>query len=228
MDIRLGSRVICRDGAGIGTVDRLVLDPDSHTLVAFIVHRGFLLRHDRIVAQAQVLQVADDGSIHLAASAREADAFPVFFEHEFVTPTSQDLERLPYPISGGASGSGASMPPIVWGTRYSGATANSATRGLFQLAAIHPDAIEVRSNLPRETVTVDRGTAVVDANGKKLGVVEDVIYEADGEMRAVVARTGHIHHDWMHIPITSIAGIAHDHMRLNVTRAEIAPAVTGR
>jgi uncharacterized protein YrrD len=214
MDINLGSRVICRDGTDIGKVDRLVLDPDHYTLLAFIVHRGHPLTKDRIVRREHVARIGDDGLVHLSLSAAQAEAFPVFFEHEFVVTGSHDLERLGYPVSGVAAGRGAAMQPIYGNAPASGGAANPGMRGIFEPAAM---------NLPPESVTLDHGTGVVDADGKKLGVVVDVTYAANGAISEIVARTGRVHHERLCIPIAQVAGIAHDHIRLNVTRAHISP-----
>jgi uncharacterized protein YrrD len=224
MDIRLGRHVVCRDGASMGRVDRLVLDPDSHTLLALIVHRGLLLSADRIVEQRHVTHVDGDGSIHLDVTAAEADALPVFFEHEFVTPARGDLERVPYAVSGGI-GAGAAMTQILWGTPQTSALATPATRSLFQLASIQASTVELRSNVPDDSVTISHGTAVIDATGKQFGVVDDVDSDATGVLCEIIARTGHLHHERVHIPIAFVEGIAHDHIRLNVTQDDLPVSV---
>ena len=69
MHIELGRPVMSRDGERIGTVDQLVLDPDTREVRAIIVHRGLLLTEDRLVDRAAIDTVALDGTVWLALDA---------------------------------------------------------------------------------------------------------------------------------------------------------------
>jgi sporulation protein YlmC with PRC-barrel domain len=49
MDIRLDSDVIARGGDKVGTVDRIVIHPDTLAIEALIVEEGMLFTTDRII-----------------------------------------------------------------------------------------------------------------------------------------------------------------------------------
>ncbi|MDW8060405.1 MAG: PRC-barrel domain-containing protein [Thermomicrobium sp.] len=224
MHIELGRPVMSRDGKRIGTVDQLVLDPVTREVQAIIVHRGLLLSEDRIVDRALIDAVAPDGTVWLSLDAERADELPRFVEAEFVRLTDEEAATLPYVWPS----SGAMGPiPIFWGTPISEPTIpeprvapydpSGGTLPSTPVVAAPP--VEVATNLPPEAVRIDRGTAVVAADGERLGKVEHVHLNEDGEIVSLAVDPGLFGGEHLHIPAAWIASVTEDEIRLSVDAA---------
>lgn len=221
MDIQLGKPVLSCDGIYLGKVDRVVLEPATREVVEIIVHRGFLFTTDRLIELPLIDRIADDGIVYLTVTAMRASELPLFYEHEYVVPTPDELRTEPFPVAGGVSGGGASTMPLVWRTTWSGRDFHPASRSLFEPAAINVQAIEKRSNLPDNTVVLSRSTDIICGDGQRCGVVADVIYDEHGELEAVVGAFGFRHKRHVRVPAAQIASMTHDHVRLTVDSEQL-------
>ncbi len=96
---------------------------------------------------------------------------------------------------------GATGATILWtsaATRRSGSEQpyqefDPASGPLFGPAVPPETEIEVESNLPEDTLLVGRGTDVLDREGEKLGRVEEVETNEDGEVVAFVRASAQMH-----------------------------------
>jgi sporulation protein YlmC with PRC-barrel domain len=224
MHIELGRPVMSRDGKRIGTVDQLVLDPDTREVRAIIVHRGLLLTEDRLVDRAAIDTVAPDGTVWLALDAEQAHELPLFVEEEFVRLTNEEAATLPYVWP---SGGGLGPVPLLWGAPArepvipepriapydpSGGTLPSST-------APTPAPVEVATNLPPDTVRIDRGTAVIASDGTRLGKVEHVHLNEDGEIVSLAVDPGLFGGELLHIPAEWIDSVTEEAVHLTVDAA---------
>ena len=152
--IALGSAVVGSDGRPVGKVTRVVLSPDDRELLEIIVRAGHLLHADRIVEMFQIERV-EDGVVHLALRADEVSRLPRLIYHEYVVPAPRESRTGPYPISGSVAG--GLTTPGVWGSNYSGEGFHTVNRSFFESAPIDSAAVELRSNLPADSVALGRG-----------------------------------------------------------------------
>jgi len=220
VDIQLGKPVLSSDGTYLGKVDRLVLDPATREFIEIVVHRGFLFSTDRIIEQPFINRVDADGVVWLNVTALRAKSLPIFYEHEYVVPTPEDASAAAFPVQLGVSGGSYSTMPILWRSSYSGRGYDPASRMMFEPPSISPAAIEVRSNLPDNSVVLDRGTDVVCKDGEKLGTVIDVVYGDHSELEAIVVGTGFRHLHRVYIPAALVESIGHDQVRILATETE--------
>lgn len=221
MHIELGRPVMSRDGKRIGTVDQLVLDPNTREVQAIIVHRGWLLSEDRIVDRELIDAVAPDGTVWLTLDAERTGELPLFIEAEFVRLTAEEAASLPYVWP---SGGGLGPIPLLWGTPARepvvpdlGAAPYEPGGGTLpsSVPPITPP-VEVESSLPQEAVRIDRGTAVIASDGERLGKVEHVHLNEDGEIVSLAVDPGLFGGEHLHIPAEWIAEITEDAVRLSV------------
>ncbi len=224
MHIELGRPVISRDGKRIGTVDQLILDPKTREVQAIIVHRGWLLSEDRIVDRELIEAVAPDGTVWLTLDAEQARELPLFVETEFVRLTAEEAASLPYvwPSAGGLG-----PIPLLWGTPAREPLVPDLGAALYEPSggtlpsSVPPVAppLEVETNLPPEAVRIDRGTAVIASDGERLGKVEHVHLNEDGEIISLAVDPGLFAGEHLHIPAEWIAEITEDTVRLSVDAA---------
>jgi uncharacterized protein YrrD len=219
MDIRLGMRVRASDGQHLGYVDRIILEPDSHEVFGIIAHKGHFFSEDRIIEVGFIESAADD-TVRLRITGERADALPRFVEHEFVVPTPEQLRTMPYAVDGGVSGAGASVLPLMWRSTYQGHGFQPASRSFLDSSQVDAPSIEVLSNLPEETLLIDKGTDVIAQDGTRIGKVDDVIV-VDGAIGGILIRAGRFHHHDISIPVEMIESVTPQHIRLNVSASDV-------
>mgnify|MGYP000114961104 CR=1 FL=1 len=226
MQIELGKPVVSKDGERVGRVDRIALDYDTREVEQIIVHQGVLLTRDRIVDRDLIERVEDDGTVRLAITAEEVERLPEFVEAEFVRPTEEDLRSLPSVLPGVP---GAAGPAILWAPpadRQPGVERPyqefDPARGPLFGPAVAPDTpLEARSNLPEDTLLIGRGTDVLDREGEKLGRVEEVETNEDGEVVAFVVRAGLLLHHDIRVPIDWVSSVTSEEVHLRLSAQEI-------
>ena len=94
MQIKLGARVVASDGAPVGTVSRLVVDPQTRVLVELIVRHGRVATNDRLVERGLIEDVGVDGVVRLTLASTELDTLPDFTQVNYVTPRANCVRRL--------------------------------------------------------------------------------------------------------------------------------------
>ncbi len=212
MDIELGKAVVSLDGTRMGMVDRLVIDPESWALDEIIVHHGLWFGEDRIVELFFIDHIDADGTVHLNVVAAEAaQKLPRFIEEAYLIPSPDDRLRMAASIST----VGADPSAILWRAASRGAGYERSARPLFETASTTKPQVEVHSNLLNEDVTIDRGTQVVGSDGRRLGVVADVVY-ADGHIDGIVVDASRMRHDAMTVPTAWVESVTHKRVRLNL------------
>ena len=215
MDLQLGKPVVTADGERIGTVDRLILDPDMKGFREFIVHRGVLFAEDRLVEEQFIAGVEEDGTVRLTVTAEQARQLPLFAEHEYFAPTGEAFRTGAYPV-GTASG-----PTVLLRSTYAGSGYQAAMRGLGEPAATEGPTIEMRSNLPDEAVAIGSHTQVITSDGKRIGTVDEIVYDADGELQELIVKAGFLSHHALHVARKDIASVTHEAVRLAITGAAV-------
>lgn len=216
MDIRLGKPVLSSDGKEVGKVDRIVLDANSKEVRQIIVHQGVLLTKDRIVDRPMIEQIDSDGTLHLNVDSGMVDELPPFVEKEYIIPSQEDLLRWMPHAWANESGLGAPfiLAPGDYGQGY------DPHGGLMQQATMNPPETEVRSNLATDAVTIDQGTNVEDKNGDKIGTVDEIYYDDDGNIAGFVVKEGFLFHHDVRVPADWVESMTPDAVRLRLSADE--------
>jgi sporulation protein YlmC with PRC-barrel domain len=204
MLVPFGTRVVDKNGKGVGTVSRLVLDSKSREVVSLVVHHGVLNRRQ---VEVPISKVADFGEeVRLSLRAAEFNELDPFDEPNFrVMPDHWDMpigfDQRDFFLVGGSAWSESVLPfeptsPDVSGTpRY----------------VRDPDA-------PQEPPEPDiaAGAHVYDKTGQRIGEVEGVEFdEASRRIIRVTVRHGIVFHTETAIPASLIAS-AGERITLNV------------
>ncbi|MDW7982659.1 MAG: DUF2171 domain-containing protein, partial [Thermomicrobium sp.] len=168
--------------------------------------------------------VAPDGTVWLSLDATHVHDLPLFVEAEFVRLTGEEAATLPYVWPS----SGALGPiPLLWSTPTSGmpipdlAAAPYDPSGGTLPSSVAPTtpAVTVESSLPAEAVRIDRGTSVIASDGERLGRVEHVHLNDDGEIVSLAVDPGLFGGQPLHVPAEWIAEVTEEAVRLTVDAA---------
>src|SRR5579864_4564991 len=88
--------VYTSDTKDLGTVDRLILDPNQDRVRAVVVRKGMLLHQD-VEVPVDLLTADSNGEAHIAYRSEETDKLPLFDEGSYVTPPVDYLPPMAYP-----------------------------------------------------------------------------------------------------------------------------------
>lgn len=213
MRIELGNDVIARDGEKIGTVDRLVLDSESHDLMKFVVQRGFFLREDRIVDTQHIDRIDDKGTIYLNVPSTDDRSLPPFVEESFRVATADEVHHLGY----GAYTGAAPFAPVWFTPGSTGRVHRPEDEPLFHGAGASSGVIETRDNLPANSMSIDTGTDVVGSDGDKVGEVDEIFADRDGNVAGFTVKAGFIFTNDVQIPMAAVDQVSGQIVRLNIT-----------
>jgi uncharacterized protein YrrD len=214
----LGARVVGKDGTHLGAIEKLIVHVATDRIGGFLLDRGRFAA-PKIVETALVAH-ADAKGVALTLDAQAAEALPSYFHEQY--------QHAPNPPTGGTAPGGqmdAHGPGEGWAVRGPSGTLSQAGGGTPLLrAAVGDVETENVSNVPAEDVLVGAGTDVVAADGQKLGHLATVLVAGDGRMTGIVVTAGWLAKHELRVPLASVAGIAHDHIRLGVTSDEATRA----
>ena len=92
-------------------------------------------------------------------------------------------------------------------------SASGGAVGTNQFGSVN---FEVRSNLPSEVVVFEHKAEVVDANGKHIGNVEEIMQDDTGVITGLRLRSGLFGRHHAYVPTEAVAGASPKRVRLSV------------
>jgi uncharacterized protein YrrD len=203
MRIELGAHVRTSDDQDVGAVDRLILDPESHTVKAVVIRKGLLLARD-VAIPLEAMTIGERGDIRLDYTADQVDEMPEFIEADYVTPPLEYVPRTGYPATG-----------LYWPTAY----------GVPELGAPSADEALYRQNL--ENAVVGEGSDVLSKDGEMLGQIHRLTFDEDtGRLIGIVVRQGLIFTEDVELPASLVASVDDGMIYLTLNAAE-AQAMLG-
>lgn len=214
MRIDLGMDVLTIDGEKLGTVERLVLDANSKQITKMIVSGGFLGSEDRIVDVSMITGQSDD-SLHIDLPKGEAEQLPTYVQEQYVEVPQDDYNALPFGMPA-ATGAGF----YLYGAPYAGRGYEGHGDSFFDAAPADAPVVENRSNLEETDTLISTGTDVVGADGDKLGSVEEVYVDTDGQITGFLVKKGLIFRHDIRVPMDWVREVDGDKVHLSVTASE--------
>jgi len=200
MDVGLGMHLLTRDDQDIGTVDRLILDPDTGAVTSIVIRKGAFLRRDVEVPMG-ALEVESDGEVRLSYTANQIDELPPFVAGKYGPPPAGYASPLGHPV-------GALYWPLA------------AREGTKSVTPEDKEGAAQQRN--RDYAEIRKGSAVVGREGKEVGIVDRLTYDPNnGSLRRFVVREGLFFTRNVELPASLIAGADDGMIRLNVDSDEL-------
>ena len=164
--------VVASNGQELGSIERVVLSPESKMVTHIVVRKGALLnRVDKVVPIDLIAEMTEDRII-LSDEAGDLESFPPF-EEERVVDKKIGLDQPPIFDSSSPELTGYLEPNIL----------------------VIPDpgeqyVTQIDQNIPEGTVALKEGAKVITADGQHVGKVERVLAElsADQVTHLLVSR----------------------------------------
>ncbi len=211
-EVRIGDKVLSKDGHAMGKVEHLVVDPAKRELAAFIIDKGIFDR-GRVCDLGYVDNV-DGDQVVLTLDRDEAAQLPEWVQQEFI-----QFNESAGLLSGGRtfdnSGGGVwyHMGPAGVGVPNTGASS------FFQPAIVGDVATAIVSPIDESDIVVGSGTDVYSIDGYKLGKVEEVTFDEEGKISGFSFQQGHIFNKKdFSVSVDDIDGLTSDYVRLKLTK----------
>jgi sporulation protein YlmC with PRC-barrel domain len=203
MDIHLGMHVYTSDNQDIGAVDKLILDPETGTVTAAVVRKGFLL-HDDIEVPADMLTAGPEDTARIDTISTEVDTLPRFHEADYLPPPAEYLSPFGYPAgdvfwpagySIGMAGVPLAVPPVV----------EPAEPVWTGDAAVDQEVDAALSNADLEHVIIDAGSEVLGRDDEKVGTVHELTFDpVTSKLTGLVVHKGLIMGKDIALPVSLI------------------------
>lgn len=220
MDLDIGQTVKSKDGQDVGKVDRIIVDSETLEVQEIVIHQGFILTTDRLADRDSIERIDDDGTVHLAMTADEADQLPVFVKDRYYAPSSESFYTQA-PSTWGAGGS-SRFAPVLMGPVSPDMPASGATNPVpGQSAFAEAEQFDAKRSVDQDTVVLSEGTDVFDSDGEHLGRVDEIVYTEDGIMTAFIISAGFIFQHDARIPMDWVKTLTNERVELRVSSADV-------
>jgi len=192
--------VLTADGKQVGTLQRVVLHPETKVITDIVIQGGGLFSKEyRVVSVDLVAETAED-QIQLRDEAGEWKSFPLFEEKRLVAEnTAQHTEDV---------------SPVIYGVPGAGPALTSAYDEALVTA--------LERNIPEGTVALKEGAKVYSSDDKHIGDVDRLLADPSvHEATHLIISHGLLTKAKKLIPMRWVSMLGENTVHLGVTEAEV-------
>lgn len=199
MEFKVGAKVLTADGKQVGTIDRIVIEPDTRDITHLVVQEGFLFTESKVVPMSLVGPATEDQVI-LREREDELDEFPDFQESHFVS-AGRGLPSM--------AARNKRVRTLYWYPPL------GITTGLAGPPA--PRFVVKTENIPEGTVALAEGVKVICSDGEHVGDVERIFTDSQEDQAThLLISEGLFLKERKLIPTRWIANVFETEIRLSV------------
>lgn len=179
MELKRGAGVYAPDGKKVGTVERIVLDPQSREVTHIVVDKGLFFREDKLVPLSLLGPTTED-RVTLREGEYSFEDLPPYRETEFVPAEAEkpEIREVPSEQQRQAPQPIRLVRPYYWypplgigwwtGMRYPGGIDSEFVR-------------ITEINIPEGTVALKAGAQVIGSDDRRIGNVDEVMTDPETE-----------------------------------------------
>jgi uncharacterized protein YrrD len=162
MEFTEGMAVFTVDGKQVGRVSRFVLEPITNEVTHIVVQKGWLLHEDKVVALKLIASVRDDRVI-FSGDVSDFNQLPPFEEKHF----DRNTEAMEW----GDDSTDKNSLSYYWDTPHISHTS------IDFIPDYHKPPVQIKRNIPEETIPLRDGAEVISSDGKHAGHIERLLIE---------------------------------------------------
>lgn len=155
-----GANVLTASGKELGSLERIVLNPDTNVVTDIVIREGTLFNTENRVIPIHLVAETTENQVMLRGEVDELKSFPPFEERRLVE--EEDITRPDVDVNVDVS-----MPPVIYGVQGTGPILVPVPEEHFTTT--------IEQNIPPGTVALKEGARVVTADEKHVGNVERVL-----------------------------------------------------
>lgn len=217
MKLTKGKDIITAGGDKAGSIERVVLDPETKEVSHIVIEKGFLFTDSKVVpismlgAETKEGIILRDGEyLENLAPFRETEYVPAGLE----TPETRERDEK-QPVEKAREYPARFAPRYYWyppvGIGW--------WRGLGTTAYVKPEYVRiVEFNIPEGTIALEEGAAVIGSDDKHIGDVEEILTDPQ-ENRAthIVISTGLLLKERKLVPTQWVSTMLEEEVYLSVS-----------
>jgi len=194
--------VLSSIGKQIGSLERVVVNPESKVVTDIVVRTRALFNHTDKVVPIELVAETNQGQVVLRDVAGELKSFPPLEERHLID-TNEGMDGKP-----------ADVPPAVYGnTGFSPVIVSSQGEHLIT---------QIEQNIPTGTVAMKEGATVITVDGENVGNVERVLADASvDQITHLLIAKGMIAKEKKLIPIEWVTTMGEDEVHLRVNKDSV-------
>ena len=190
--------ILSAEGKAVGSIERVVVNPETHVLTDIVVRTGDEPREEKVVSVELVDETAD-GHIVLREEAGVLQGCPPFEERRRASAESE-------------AGADADESPLVGYPILSSPMSSLAEESSAPL----------ERNIPDGTVAMKEGAKVVSAEGKSVGHVELILVDPTvDQITHLLIASGFLLKQAKLIPIAWVMSLDEDKIHLRVKKESV-------
>ena len=200
MEFKQGATVFTSDLRKVGTIYRVVIDPETKEVTHLVIRKGNLFVEDKVLPVDLVMSATEDRVV-LRSDIGDLQTLPRFEETHYIPLTEVDPDTIRL------SDSAAALywyPPLGFAT--------------WSYAPLAPFYVEyTERNIPENTVPLKVGSKVISRDGKHLGNLEEIF--TDPKTRRVthfLISKGLLLKERKFVPVRWISSVTEDEVHLKV------------
>jgi len=174
MQLIKGADVFSSAGEKIGSLDRVVLDPETKEVTHIVVEKGILFTTNKVIP-IEYINLEQAERIVLNQTEKELEKLPSYDEAYYIGLPPND-----YPYDNVEAVYWYPPLPVPWQTMA----------GPLWYPSAKPPAVKAEKVIPEGTVALQEGARVISQDGKHIGNVELVVVDADEHVSHIVVGEG--------------------------------------
>ena len=197
------ANVLNAGGKHFGSLQRIVLHPETKVITDIVVQEGGLFNKEyRVIPVDQIAETTED-QVLLSSEAGEWESFPLFEERRIVSEDEGQFSKSP-----------SDVQPVVYGVPGVGPALAPDTG--------EPFATRLEQNIPEGTVALKEGAKVYTADDKHVGNVDRVLADPSMDRAThLIITQGLLVKEKKLIPMKWVMMLGEESVHLQVTEADL-------
>ena len=196
------ANVIAANGQQVGTLERIVLNPETKVVTDIVIRTGTLFNKVARVVPVEMVIETTENQIVLRDKAGELESFPPFEERHLIDANGE----MDQPAK--------NVAPVVYGNPGYGPIMVADPGDQF--------VTKIEQNIPAGTVALKEGAKVITADGKHVGNVERVLADSSvDQVTHLVVSMGMFAKEMRLIPMKWVMTLGEDEVHLRVKKVSI-------
>ncbi|MBX3011480.1 MAG: PRC-barrel domain-containing protein [Caldilineaceae bacterium] len=231
MQFKKDAPVYTSAGEQVGTIERVVLDPQTNEVSHLVIRQGWLFTEDKVIP-IELIDTAVEAGIQLRSDVQNLDQLPLFEEVHYIpyeADTHAENTTAAATNPEGVVQATETPDDPTTTTTYSTVTDAFSLYGYPPIGLAwpaydlgyygYPDElykVKVKRHIPTGTVALKEGAAVVDSRGDRVGTVKRIVTTDEGQVTHLLISEGWIFKEQRLVPIAWVNTVTDEEVTLHV------------
>jgi uncharacterized protein YrrD len=207
MELKEGMSVFTPNGEEIGKINRFIVDPVTNEITHLVIEKGKLFSEDKVLPFRMIRP--SEERVVLKEATGDLQKLPPFEEKYFV--------RADDPEDASLTGNNTHTQRNIFTYFWYPSNVNTGFPA-YELENPSVTPVEIRRNIPENTVSLKEGSHVISSDGKHVGDVERfVVQPGSNQVTDFLISRGLLFKDQKRVPVDWVKSLEEDKVHLAVS-----------